>query len=167
MKKTIFTVLTLAFLGLSTTYAQVGIGTITPHAEALLDFGTDPKGMVLSPIDDATAIASPAPGTIAFDGATGSFRTYDGSWSAPIAGGVTGSANTAPNTTTQGVIIGATTSTVDGAIVLEANSSKKTLILPKVAAVEFTIKTPTVGMIVYDSVTDQVKVYNGTAWTNF
>ncbi len=46
MNKTIFTVLTLAFLGLSTTYAQVGIGTITPHASAMLDVESTDKGFL-------------------------------------------------------------------------------------------------------------------------
>jgi len=46
MNKTIFTFLTLAFLGLSTTYAQVGIGTITPHASAMLDIESTDKGFL-------------------------------------------------------------------------------------------------------------------------
>ncbi len=46
MKTTIFTVLTLAFLGLSTTYAQVGIGTATPHASAMLDVESTDNGFL-------------------------------------------------------------------------------------------------------------------------
>jgi hypothetical protein len=156
----------IAILSTTTAFSQVGIGTVAPNEEALLDFGVARRGMVLSPVSNVAAMTA-TPGTIAFDGATGSFRTYNGAWSTVIAGGVTGTGNTVTDANTQGVIIGASTSTAQGALILEEDGNKKTLILPKVAQVEFNIKTPTAGMIVYDTVSDLVKVYNGTRWTNF
>jgi len=47
MKTTIFTFLTLAFLGLSTTYAQVGIGTATPNSDAILEVDASDKGVLI------------------------------------------------------------------------------------------------------------------------
>ena len=152
---------------LSTTnaFSQIGIGNNAPHAESLLDFGSELRGIVLSPVPDVT-LTTPTAGTIAFDGATGSFRTYNGTWSTPISGGVTGSSNTTADTNTQGVIIGAATSTAEGALILEATGDRKTLILPKVNHVVLTIKNPSAGMIIYDSATDEVKVFNGNVWVN-
>jgi hypothetical protein len=44
MKKTLFSLLTLVFLGLSTTHAQVGIGAQTPNASSILDLQSTDKG---------------------------------------------------------------------------------------------------------------------------
>jgi uncharacterized protein (TIGR02145 family) len=46
MKKTILTLFTLGFLGASSTYAQVGIGTQTPDPSAILELESTEKGFL-------------------------------------------------------------------------------------------------------------------------
>ncbi|MBB4807596.1 hypothetical protein HNP38_002902 [Chryseobacterium defluvii] len=104
-------------------------------------------------------------GTIAFDEITGSFRYYNGTgWSVADAGGVTGGNPTNTDTNTKGVIIGASASSVQGAVILEA--SNKALVLPKVSNA-LVIASPPKGLIVYDMALKAVQVYNGTSWVAY
>jgi len=83
MKKTIFTMLTLAFIGLSNSYAQVGIGTETPDASAKLDVTSSSQGFLpprLTSIE-RDAIASPAQGLMIYCtncGTNGEPQFYNG-----------------------------------------------------------------------------------------
>jgi hypothetical protein len=68
MKKTIFTMLTLAFIGLSNSYAQVGIGIETPHASATLDLTSNSQGFVPPRMTEAQRnnITTPATGLMVY-----------------------------------------------------------------------------------------------------
>lgn len=72
----------------------------------------------------------------------------------------------APEDTTSKAIIGATTSTADGVLVLESTS--KAMVLPIVAKVD-DIPSPSPGMMVYVNKTGAKRfaVYNGSKWSFF
>jgi uncharacterized protein (TIGR02145 family) len=80
MKTTIFTLVTLAFLGLSTTYAQVGIGTATPNASAMLDVESTTKGFLPPRMTTAQrdAISNPAEGLTIYNTSTNCLQWYVG-----------------------------------------------------------------------------------------
>lgn len=156
----------LFFIGfLTTAKAQVAIGkTGITNSSVLLEFGTAPKGIRLNPVENVTSLTASA-GTIAFDGATGSFRYYNGTgWSTSDAGGITGGNPTEPDNNTQGTIIGATTSSLQGAVILEA--SDKAIVLPKVSNA-LVIASPPKGLMVYDISLKALKVYNGNNWISY
>ena len=54
-------------------------------------------------------------------------------------------------------------SSTPGILVLEDNN--KAMILPLVENAHINIKSPAPGMMVYDPLTQQLAVYNGTKWT--
>lgn len=72
MKKTIFT-LTLAFIGLSSTFAQVGIGTNTPDASSILDITSTEKGFLPPRMTtiERDAISAPAAGLMIYNTTNG------------------------------------------------------------------------------------------------
>ena len=80
MKK-IFTLI-VAFLVIASTFAQVGIGTSTPHTSAALDIDSTTKGLLIPRMtnDQRTRISNPVAGlqvfVTDFDG--GTFMFYDG-----------------------------------------------------------------------------------------
>ena len=162
MKKIII-ILALACTGMIS--AQVAIGKQSVTDSAILEFGTDAKGILLNIASDVSTMTATA-GTIAFDGATGSFRYYDGStWSAVQTGGIIGGASATADTKTQGAIIGATSSAAQGTLILE--HPNRALILPKMASGTHKILTPVKGLMYYDTTSKTVNVYNGNAWTSF
>lgn len=55
------------------------------------------------------------------------------------------------------------TDTTPGILVLADNT--KAMILPKVDSPHLNIKNPAAGMMAYDSLTNQLAVFNGTVWT--
>jgi hypothetical protein len=63
-------------------YAQVGIGTISPDASAMLDIESTDKGILVPRMTSAQriAIATPATGLLVFDTTTGSFWFYESAW---------------------------------------------------------------------------------------
>ncbi len=160
-------------IGFSGLQAQVSIGKIgVSNDSVILEFGPTASGIRFVPVADVTAMTA-IPGTIAFDGATGSFRYYNGTWSAADAGGITGGAPTAADIITQGVIIGDTmTSVAEGTLILGIDSGEtKVMILPKVTT---TLAAPVINMIdtktglmVYNTTTKEVQVFNGNFWVSY
>ena len=83
----------LAFLLCSVTYAQVGIGTITPEATSLLDVSSDSKGFLAPRMTTAqrNAITSPAESLLVYDTTLDAFYYYSTaatSW-LPLSSGAT------------------------------------------------------------------------------
>ena len=80
MKTKIFTLVTLAFLGLSTTHAQVGIGTTTPDASAALDITSTSGGLLIPRLTSAQrdVLSNPAVGLIIFNITTNCLNHYIG-----------------------------------------------------------------------------------------
>lgn len=78
--KRVFQVALLFFLILAAnTFAQVGIGTITPHASSVLDVSSTTQGMLTPRMTTAQrlAIASPADGLMVYDTDLKSFYYYN------------------------------------------------------------------------------------------
>lgn len=144
--------------------AQVAIGKEQIDGSGILDFpaGTT-NGIILPRVLDSETMTTAEPGTMVFDLATSRVKYFNGAWTdlsdktgnnpALIAGN---------DITTSGVIIGASSSTASGVLVLE--SADKALILPKVTDPVTNVKSPTAGMICYDPTTKMICVYNGTEW---
>ncbi|AZA78101.1 hypothetical protein EG347_11545 [Chryseobacterium sp. G0186] len=168
MKKSIFI---LSLLSSIFTIAQTGIDKTSGFgASSLLEFGSaNNRGILIEPVTDVTVLNA-TPGTIAFDGATGSFRYYTGSWSTTVSGGITGGVSTNADRTTQGAIINAnpSTSTAEGVLILGKDTGEtKALVLPLVSVPEFNVGSPPRGLMVYDTSNGAIKVYNGNTWTSF
>jgi hypothetical protein len=92
MNKTILTLVTLAFIGLSTTNAQVGIGTTDPEESSALDVEATDKGFLPPRMTEAErdAISNPATGLMVYCtncGNNGEAQIYNGtSWTNMIGG---------------------------------------------------------------------------------
>ena len=169
MKKLILTSLALVFsLSVFAQDQKLAIGKTTVDGDALVDFGTELRGMVIAPIADVTTSGASA-GTIAFDGATGSFRYFDGSnWSTPKPDGDDTGADVASGTDTFKQLIGTETSSATGVVVFgEDSGENQALLLPKLANGNLKFKNPVTGLIYYDTVLKAVMVYNGNGWTRF
>jgi hypothetical protein len=84
--------ISLLLLGLAGFFAgwsqNVGIGTATPNASAMLDISSNNKGLLMPRMTSAqrNAIVSPAKGLMAFDSSQNSFWYYTGSGWKEIAG---------------------------------------------------------------------------------
>ena len=170
MKKTILTSLVI-LMGFATQVnaqqdQKLAIGKLEVEGDGLIDFGTELRGMVLSPVSDAENMTTPAAGTIAFDGNTGSFRFYDGTdWSTERPGT---SVAAISGSDTYKQIIGAETTSANGVLVLgEDTGETKALILPKLENGNLRFNNPVAGLIYYDTALKSVMVYNGNSWTSF
>ena len=168
--KTTTTILALILsIGLYAQDQKLAIGKTTVEGDALVDFGDEVRGMVLGPIANASGITSPTPGTIVFDGNTGSFRFYDGNMEHfKGSGGVIGTNPNSVGTDTFRQLIGTTTSTADGVLVLgEDNGETQAFVLPKLENGNLKFKNPVAGLMYYDTALKAVMVHNGNVWTKF
>ena len=174
MYKNIFTLLLLA--GFTSANAQVIIGdaagTATDKTSVLLEFAHkigENKGIIVPYV--RTMPATPTEGTILLDATTGTtarMKYFNGSWkdlsgqdgivTAALANQPTGITETGKS------IIGATSSSADGVLVLESNT--KAMVLPTVTDVQL-IPSPSAGMMVYVNKTGvkRLAVFNGTKWS--
>jgi hypothetical protein len=169
--KTILTTLALVLtLGTFAQEHKLAIGKLSVDGDALVDFGTELRGMVIAPITNVSTM-SPAPsaGTIAFDGATGSFRYYNGTaWSAARPGGDTSGADVAAGTDTYQQLIGTETSSATGVVIMGADTGEdQAFVLPKLENGNLKFNNPVTGLMYYDTALKAVMVYNGNGWTSY
>jgi uncharacterized protein (TIGR02145 family) len=94
MKKIIFAIFALAFIGLSTTYGQVGVGTNSPDASAALEVQSTEKGFLPPRMStlERNAIESPAEGLVIYNTDLNSLEFYNSEdWISAIDGEIVSS----------------------------------------------------------------------------
>jgi hypothetical protein len=163
MNRTIFTVLML--LTNLAIYSQVGIETTSIHTDALLDFPVGQnKGIVLPMVETLPTGAAASNGTFLIDKTDGRVKVrQNGVWLNLTGTSSLSSYSVNPSADTfDGVIIGATSSSASGVLVLE--STNKALMLPKVVSPHINIKSPYPGLMCYDTTKNAVAVFNGANW---
>lgn len=163
MNRTIFTVLML--ITNLVIYSQVGIETTSIHTDAILDFPTGQnKGIVLPMVEALPTGAAASNGTFLIDKTDGRVKVrQNGIWLNLTGTSSLSSYSVNPSADTfDGVIIGATSSSASGVLVLE--STNKALMLPKVVSPHINIKSPYPGLMCYDTTKNAIAVFNGTAW---
>jgi hypothetical protein len=163
MNRIIFTVLML--ITNLVIYSQVGIETTSIHTDAILDFPTGQnKGIVLPMVEALPTGAAASNGTFLIDKTDGRVKVrQNGIWLNLTGTSSLSSYSVNPSADTfDGVIIGATSSSASGVLVLE--STNKALMLPKVVSPHINIKSPYPGLMCYDTTKNAIAVFNGTAW---
>ncbi len=150
--------------------AQVAIGKENINGTStLLDFddaSTNFKGIILPALDATPTLTSVNNGTFLFDKSDNKIKMYEnGIWVALSDAGDSTQIetnNSVESASNQGVIIGATSSSAIGVLVLE--SEDKALILPKISNAHTTVKNPYPGMICYDTVSKKLAIFDGNFW---
>ena len=173
MKK--YRIIALVIFAFTGSKAQVifnpDIGQTSSSPSVLLEFGTQPKGLLLPWVTNTTGVAGAVAGTVVYDISDKKVKYLkDG----PGAGWIdlsvdaTGVVNTTlQDTPTDAAnaktIIGNRTAAAPGILVLE--SPTKAMVLPKLGSPYANIINPSAGMVVYDTTTKQLAVFNGTVWS--
>ncbi|MCQ4142453.1 hypothetical protein [Chryseobacterium sp. EO14] len=168
MKKSIL----LATILLSTcASSQVAVGksSVTNNSVSL-EFGSDNRGIVLPWVTSAGAVAGAVNGTLIFDISDKKVKVkYASGWK-DLSVDSTGTVDTSlqdnkteNNNAKVEITSGVNISSTPGILVLA--DSNKAMILPKVATPHLNIINPAAGMMAYDTVNDQLAVFNGTVWS--
>lgn len=179
--KTIFTILTLISFNLGYTQVIIGdaVGTATNKTSVLLEFAAGQnKGIILPYVRTIpTTTINPAAlveGTLLLDVSNPTqarVKLYDGTAWKDLSCGNDGNVTTVltsqpniPELPNSKAIIGASSSSADGVLVLE--SSTKAMVLPMVLDTN-NIPEPAPGMMVYINKpgAKRLAVYNGNSWT--
>ncbi|MEG5097848.1 MULTISPECIES: hypothetical protein [unclassified Microcoleus] len=179
MKITIIKIVlvTICIFGFTVASAQTAIGKTTVDGNSILDFGTGNKGIILPWVQDASTLtgANATNGTLLYDVQTKKVRArVNGAWMDLSRNGDNTSTHTIKinahlakneiaNASHSGVIIGATTSSAIGVLVLESDT--KALILPKMESPHLNMRNPEPGTMAYDTVMDLLCVYDGKEWS--
>ena len=151
--------LLLLFLINVTAFSQVGIGTTTPDASSVLHLNGTNKGLLLPRLSTvqrnaADGILSPVGGIVIYDTTLNSMviSLENGKWKNATTG--------TEGTTTSLGKIGIGTTSLDKNTLLEVASTSKGVLLPLVSD-DFTAVQ---GMLYYNTTTNTVKIYSGSAW---
>lgn len=148
-------------------FAQVAIGKQEVNGSStVLDFNNvtgNTKGLIL-PATSGVATGSLVNGTFVFDVTDNKVKVYENDAWKPLSDAGSSSAVVANNSAEvgKGVIIGASSSTADGVLVLE--SPDKAMILPQIAAPHINVKNPYPGMMCYDTASKTLAVFDGSVW---
>lgn len=144
--------------------AQVGIGTNTIDASAMLSISANGSavGLLLPRLTTTQRnanILSPSSGLVIYNSTTNTLEiAVSSSYWLNVVNGTISAVTTGTTTSTKKVGIG-TTSPNDNAI-LDVTSTTKGVLLPMAS----TDPTGVAGMIYYNTTSDMVKLYNGTSW---
>lgn len=168
MKKTIL--LTLLFTSLLS-FSQVAIGksSIT-NTSVSLEFGNENRGLLLPWVTSSAAVSGAVDGTIIYDTTDKKVKYLKaGSWF-DLSVDTTGTVDTSlQDSLTElssakvGIGTDAETDSAPGILVL--TDTNKAMILPKVASPHLNIINPSAGMMVYDTSSHQLVVFNGAVWS--
>ena len=165
--KNILYILTVIFLSCTSAKAQVAIGKQTISSESVsLEFGSDNRGLILPWVTSKDDVTSVVPGTFIFDSSDKKIKVkLANDWMALnllTAGEVdTSLQDSEAENITAKASVGKPTETA-GILVLEDDN--KAMILPKVKSPHEKIVKPEPGMIVFDSKTQLLAIYNGSYW---
>lgn len=161
--------------------AQVNIGgTAVSSPSSSLEFGSDNKGIILPWVTAESDVTGAVNGTMVFDltdykikvkKKTSGWTDLTRKAKSDVISGIT---NKNVDSSLQDaltdqpgakVLIGGTpdTDTTPGILVL--GDTNKAMILPKVSSPHLNIQSPEAGTIVYDTVKQQLAVFNGTVWS--
>ena len=165
MKKIIITsVLTFAFHSLS---SQIAIGKQTVSSNSVsLEFGSENRGLILPWVTSQNNVTCAVPGTLIFDTSDKKIKVKLANTWFSLNSLTSGVVNTSlqdgeTERPAAKVSIG-TPSAVPGILVLE--DSNKAMILPKLASPHLNIINPESGTIAFDTVKQQLSIFNGTDW---
>ena len=162
----------LSIILLISTYAkaQVAVGkTSVTNTSVSLEFGIGDKGIVLPWVTSAASVTGAVDGTFIYDLADHKVKfRKSGVW-IDLSGDATGVANaTVQNALTEDIkkktVIGVNTADATPGI-LVLSDTDKAMVLPNVPSPHLNIKNPTAGMMVYDTTSRQLAVFNGTVWS--
>ena len=151
--------------------AQVAIGKASVSSTAVsLEFGNENRGIVLPWVTNTSDVTGVVNGTIVYNTADKKvYVKYASGWkdlSIDATGAVdTSLQNSLSDLDTAKVLIGGNpdTDTTPGILVLA--DTDKAMVLPKVASPHLNIINPAAGMMVYDTTSKQLAVFNGTVWS--
>lgn len=175
--KNIITIILLSFLSVLDAQVIIGdaVGTAANKTSVLLEFAnTNNKGVIVPYVRTLPAASASNQGTILLDASTATtarMKYSDGTTWIDLSGqdaDVTSVLTNQPPATIVETgaksIIGATSSSADGVLVLE--SATKAMVLPTVSDVN-NIPSPSPGMMVYVKKigAKRLAVYNGSKWT--
>lgn len=148
-------------------FAQVAIGKQEVEGSStVLDFNNvsgNTKGLIL-PATTGLAAGSLVNGTFVFDVTDSRVKVYENDTWKPLSDAGSSTAVVVNNTAElgKGVVIGASSSTADGVLVLE--SPDKAMILPRVATPHLSVKNPYPGMMCYDTASKTLAIFDGSVW---
>jgi hypothetical protein len=168
MKKII---ITLSLLTTTCALAQVAIGkSAVTNSSVSLEFGDGNRGMILPWITSSTGVTGAVNGTVIYDITDKKVKYLkSGSWF-DLSVDATGIVDTSLQDskiekTTAKTVIGTNSATDATAGILVLSDANKAMVLPKVASPHLNIINPASGMMVYDTTTKQLAVFNGKVWT--
>ncbi|MBV8325050.1 hypothetical protein [Chryseobacterium sp.] len=156
-----------AFVVSNSIFAQVAIEKQTVDGNStVLDFNNitgNTKGLIL-PATSGLPTGALVNGTFVFDVTDNKVKVYENDVWKDLSDPGSSAAVVVNNTaeTGKGVIIGASSSTADGVLVLEAQD--KAMILPKITTPHVNVKNPYPGMICYDTTSKTLAIFDGTVW---
>jgi len=143
---------------------QTAIEKQTVDGDGVLDFASGTTKGIIIPAVEALP-TTPANGTFLYDKNAQIIKMYENDvWINLTDEG--DNTNVLPYSGTdiaKQTVIGATSTAVDGTLVLEATD--KALILPKVASPHLNVPSPYPGMICYDTDAKALAVYDGLVWS--
>ena len=157
-------------------FAQVAIGKASVSSPSVsLEFGTGNKGILLPWVTGVSTVTGAVNGTLVYNTTDKKvYVKYASGWK-DLSVDATGTTvdpitnvdgltlqNSLDDLNTAKVSIGTPTST-PGILVLE--DTNKAMILPKVASPHLNIVNPSPGMMVYDTTSKQLAVFNGKVWS--
>jgi len=161
MKNKILFLIAFTILFLGEAKAQIGIGTNTPDASAILDITASAKGLIVPRMTTTQrgAINSPTAGLLIYNTTTNALEIANSSslW-VNLSTGATTAVTSGTTSSTGGIGVGTTSPNANA--ILDITSTTQGVLLPRHTA----DPTGVAGMVYYNTTAHEVRMYNGSNW---
>ncbi|HNQ21198.1 MAG TPA: hypothetical protein PKI46_09075, partial [Bacteroidales bacterium] len=141
----------------------INIDGSTPDNSAMLHIKSTTHGILIPRLSDAqrNAIPSPATGLLIYNTTTNKFNFYNGSGWYEI-GSTFLSSTTGATAPGGGIAINSIGATPDSVAILDVHSTERGILIPRTTPSSIT--TPTEGLIIYNTITNNIAYYDGSMW---
>lgn len=162
MKNKILFLIAFTILFLGEAKAQIGIGTNTPDASAILDITASAKGLIvprMTTLERDASIKSPTAGLLIYNTTSNALEIANSSsqW-VNLSTGATTAVSSGTTSSTAGIGVGTTSPNANA--ILDITSTTQGVLLPRHTA----DPTSVAGMVYYNTTAHEVRMYNGSAW---
>ncbi|MCX6269056.1 MAG: hypothetical protein NTW16_17170 [Bacteroidetes bacterium] len=168
------------WLELNMTYITSNVGTISdggglsvnlssgvpPENSAMLDISDELRGLLVPRMSFASRdlIQSPATGLIIFNTDSKRFSYFNGNQWVTICAVIIGSTTGGGSQPSAGMAINTTNSPADPSAMLDVSATDKGILIPRLTTDQRNLILPAFGLLIYNTSTNYIEIFNGIAW---
>ncbi len=139
------------------------------ESTAMLDINDPARGMLIPRISSAVRdlIPSPANGLIIYNTSANLLNYYNSTHWVTVCASSTGITGASGSQASTGIAIKSDNSNADPSAILDVSAADKGVLIPRLTSAQRDAILPVAGLVIYNTITNNIEFYNGSGWYQF